>query len=319
MSKDTVLLYTSCCAGFISIVAFVLHLAVLYLLRKVKRGSTNQKLLITNLSLAEAVFVPFSAMYYFRLLWTTRDTLANDLITIGFVAFAVNCYLANAFMMLDRTIAGLMPLRYRTLFTNGRVKAIVIALWVPFLLVPIPYFTHGYETFVISMVILTLHLDAALIVNSIFCYLAVLIKVNKRKKTFNQGDGNHGLQRASVRQRQQIFKVAVPVVLSFFLLVTIPDVASLILSLLKLDPVRNRKLLYTIPSLNLLLDPVLFLYTYPPLRQQLLKAIGTKRDGLSNFIPASQSSTVISSHGSNPAFAPNNVYTIPRTSYDTKL
>lgn len=271
MSKERALLYCSCAAGLALFIALFLHITVLYLLSKVKRGATNQKLLITNVSLTELLFIPFGILYYSRLLWTSPGTLPYDLTTVGFAAFAVNCYFANAFMIFDRTYAGFKPLRYRTLFTTGRVKAVAIVLWVLFLFTPIPYVTNGFETFVVSMIILTLFLDATMIGVGVFCYVVVLMHSNRRGQTFKQGDGNRGVQRAAARQRSQVFKVAVPVLMTFLLFVTLPDIISLVLSMKKIDPVMNRKFLYTISSLNVLCDPLLFLYQYPPLKTQFLK------------------------------------------------
>ena len=274
MGKDTILLCFSCTAGSVLLIAFVLHIVVIYLLRHVQKGATNQKLLITNLSLSEAFFIPPGMVYYFRLLWTSDGTLSSEVASVAFATASVNCYFANGFLTLDRTIAGLKPLRYRAIFSEGKVKVIAAALWVPFLFIPIIYVISSFETFVRVMILSTLMMDILMIVVSALCYTCVLLAIKNRRKTFQPRDGNHEIERVSARQRVQLFKVAIPVILTFLLFTALPDVISLILALKNIDPLFYRKILYTIPSLNILLDPMLFLHQYPPLTAQLKKRMG---------------------------------------------
>ena len=271
MGKETIILCFSCAAGVVLFIAFVLHIIVMYLLRHVQKGATNQKILIANLSLSEVFFIPPGMVYYFRLLWTTDGTFSSEVASVAFATVAVNCYLANGFLTLDRTIAGLKPLQYRAIFTEGKVKIIAAALWIPFLFVPIIYVIFGFETFVRVMIVSTLTMDILMIIVSILCYVCVFLAIRNRKKTFQRGDGNHEIERISARQRVQLFKVAIPVILTFLLFTALPDVISLILAVKNIDPLFYRKILYTIPSLNILLDPILFLHQYPPLTAQLKK------------------------------------------------
>lgn len=302
MGKDNIILYSSCAAGGVLIIAFFFHIMVLYLLKHVQRGATNQKLLIANLSLSEMFFIPPSTVYYFRLLWTTDGTLSSELVSVAFVSVAVNCYLANGFMIVDRTIAGLKPLRYRVILTERRVKVIAVILWVPFLFVPIPYVIYGFETFVRLMIIFTLLLDFLMIFVGISCYAFVFRAIKKRTKTFKRGDGNREIARVSARQKSKIFKVAIPIMLTFIIFVTLPDAVSLILSIKKIDAVFYRKLLYAVSCFNMLLDPILFLYQYPPLTAQFLKRI---HHGRSNPMEGSsyvRSSSAVSSGRVNSGF-----------------
>ena len=277
MGKDTIILCFSCTAGGILLISLFLHIVVIYLLRQVQKGATNQKLLITNLSLSEVFFIPPGMVYYFRLLWTTDGTFSSEVVSVGFVAVAVNCYLANGFLTLDRTIAGLKPLRYRALFTEGRVKVIARILWVPFLFVPVVYVICGFQLFARIMIVFTLMMDFFMIVVGIMCYVCVFLAIKNRRNTFHRGDGNHGIERISARQRVKVFKVAIPVIITFFLFVTLPDVISLILAIKNIDPLFYRKILYTLSSLNFLIDPILFLHQYPPLTAQLKKRLWRDR------------------------------------------
>ena len=299
-------------------IAFFFHMTVILLLRKVQRGATNQKLLITNLSLAELFFIPVSTVYYFRLLWTKEGTLSYEITTVAFVAVALNCYFANWFLILDRTIAGLKPLQYRSIFTKGRVKVVAIALWGPILLIPIPYITSGFETFVRLMIILSLGMDVLMIINALFCYSVVFAASRKRQKTFRQTDGNRGVARSISRQRNQIFKVAIPVMLTFLIFVTLPDVVSLILTVKKIDPIFYRKILYTIPCLDIFFDPLLFLYQYPPLRSKFMKMLGLAQNGLDRSCSKSASAITVRSRV-NSAYARNSSAKEQSESYDTRM
>ena len=302
MGKEAILLYSSCAAGGILITALFFHITVLYLLKSVQRGATNQKLLIVNLSLSELFFIPPTTVYYFRLLWTTDGTLSSELVSVAFVSVAVNCYLANGFMIVDRTIAGLKPLRYRAMLTERRVKVIAVILWVPFLLVPIPYVIYGFESFVRLMIVFTLLLDFLIIFFGMSCYAFVFRAIKQRTKTFKRVDGNRSIARASARQKSKIFKVAIPIMLTFFIFVTLPDAISLILAMKKIDPVFYRKLLYTISCLNMLLDPILFLYQYPPLTAQFLKRIFPNRSSLMGLNSQMRSTSGLSNGRMNSAF-----------------
>ena len=278
MAKENMILYFSFTAGGVLVIALFLHTMVIFLLRKVQKGATNQKLLITNLSASDLLFIPPGIVYYFRALWTTEGTLSYELSSVAFAAFAVNCYLANLFMILDRTIAGLKPLRYRALLTGRRVKVIAMSLWVPFLFVPIPYVIYGFESFVRILIIFTLLLDFGMIVIGVFCYAFVFVAIKNRTKTFQRGGNNRDIKRASARQCNKILKVAIPILLSFIVFVTLPDIISLVLTLKNIDPQFYRKILYTFPCLNIVLDPLLFLYQYPPLTAQFLKILRPDRN-----------------------------------------
>ena len=228
-----------------------------------------------NLSITELAFIPAGFIYYLRLPGKTPGTLAYELTTLGFSAFAINCYLANAFLILDRAVAAILPLKYRSIFTTRRVRIIIVVLWIPFLLTPIPYFRFGYERFVSIMIMTCLVLDAVMIIMIVVGYTYVYFTIQKRRKTFKWDKKSHqGTRKQAGRQQSKIFKVAIPVILTFFLFVVLPDVISLILAMKKIDPLYYRKIFYTIPSLDILIDPLLFFYQYPPLRQAFLRTLG---------------------------------------------
>lgn len=275
MSKETIYMYFSHTAAVFLVIALFLHIIVLHFLKTLNRGFTNQRLLIMNLSITELAFIPAGFIYYLRLPGKTPGTLAYELTTLGFSAFAINCYLANALLILDRAVAAILPLKYRSIFSTRRVRIIIVVLWIPFLLTPIPYFKFGYERFISIMIMSCLVLDAVMIIMIVVGYSYVYFTIQKRRRTFRWDQKSHqGIRKQTGRQQSKIFKVAIPVILTFFIFVVLPDVISLILAMKKIDPLYYRKVFYTIPSLDILIDPLLFFYQYPPLRQAFLKKFG---------------------------------------------
>ncbi len=320
MNKPKLLQYCNYTAAGALCVSLFLHLCLIYFLRRTTRGLTNQKLLIMNLSIAELLFIPSGLLFYLRILSKTPGTLAYELTTVTFSVVALNCYWATALVIVDRTIAAFFPLRYRLIFSPKRVKIIMAILWCLSLFVPVLYVILGYERFITVMILFSLLLDAVMLTLAIVGYVYIYIVTARRRKRFMSQ--NRESCRRNTRQRRHIFKVALPIILSFFILVTLPDIVSVLLSARNIDPLYYRKLLYTISSFDILVDPLLLLYQFPQLRNAVRVKFGLSARQPSTSVSASmtmrsRSSTVIM-QPSDLASKPSGVH-IEMAISDTKL
>ena len=183
------------------------------------------------------------------------------IISRGLLWYFYFVYLLIPFViMLDRFVGGMKPLKYARIFPERRARLIIIIIWIfgLALLVPRAKLTSWLE----FCPVIAVSLELPVLLFIITAYSLVAFKLRKHRQSFSAS-----------RIQSQISKVAAAIIISFVLLIVLPDFivsATFLKNSISLkDENEFISHIYLINCVNFIMDPIIYLYGYPPIRKAI--------------------------------------------------
>ena len=259
-----IVLLTACILLLLSV---LLNSVALYFLYKVPSLTSNQPMLLVNLSLVEISMALSSILFRIMRMCKVERGFFHPIITSGLSWYFYLVYLFTPFIiMLDRFIGIMSPFRYLDIFPKRRARLLIIFTWILGLILLLP--RHFFSSFMEFCPFAALGIELIVLAFVITAFTLMALKIRRHKQRFSRS-----------RIQSQISTVAALIISTFVLLVLLPDViisTALILdsSLQKVDKYSKR--IYLITFINCIVDPIIYLYGYPPLKDAIKRYIFTK-------------------------------------------
>ena len=255
----------------ISGLSIILHSYGIYLLFKVKHVKANQRILLTNLSLSEILFAIFNVLINALNLAEDEMDILDRLEWFFFYVYLVS----PSIITVDRLIAGTVPLRYKSICSVNKTIAAVISVWSCMLMIfmPIIFIYHKVECSG-KLADTALGIKIAVVTFAIVSYTSIGIKVYKQRELF-----------ARTNTSSRTMKVAILIIVTYFVF----EVATGMLHVIWKDTHLNEltdnfEWASLLGQLNIISDPIIYLYYYPPLRsavkeqfQLIMKRLGCNK------------------------------------------
>ena len=261
----------SICNLIIIAIAIIFNSVGIYGLLSMKSNRTFQKLILLNLSMGE-ILVSVVAIPYFVLisLGTDPNSYTTEKLFGTATSFRLPLYSMMIFLTVDRLIACKMHFSYRQLITR-RVATIILAFsWAS----GAAYYTADLlsahdVTKRYSKIIFT-------VVDSIFLFLVTITYTYILRRIMEQ---RHLLQNTPEknhfqRRKAKFFKVLSAIILTFTLLVAIPDIVVTILQLTNQNIHFYTELLHKcVTGLFLLALPIIYIFANKEIWAFLIKRL----------------------------------------------
>ena len=225
---------------------------------------TNQRIFLMNLSIAEILYASGTMSYY-----AIDNYAANDVHETIFFAILRGLswvfyylYLVSPLVLtIDRLICIVFPWRYIAISTRSRAIMVVFSTWICVLLIALPsLLITDYNTARgnhLSAVALGIEVTVASF--AIIAYTLIGMTVYRR----GNAAGRTNIQ-------TKILKVATIIIITYFILETIPSMVLTVLFSCCRDFTKAYRRLFYLPSgFNTISDPIIYLYNYPPLKAAL--------------------------------------------------
>ena len=247
---------------FLMLISIIFNSTGIYFLLKVPSFLSNQKLLLMSLSLMNILVTSTDFIRRLVNLLRCRFHLSYFLCMIvnGLNWYFYFVYLFAPFViMLDRFIGVMNPLRYKNIFPKRRVRLVVIVTWIFGLVLLIP--RAKFESWDAFCPIISFVIELLVLVFIIIAYTLMAFKIRKHRQRF-----------PGSRIQPRISKVAMGIIISFTVLVLVPEIVLAVRLVLNMesiaiadgDELTNQ--IYLVTTVNFIIDPVIYLYGYPPLR-----------------------------------------------------
>ena len=205
----------------IQICALGLNITGVYLVYKFGIKRTHQNVLILHLSIFEVLISVSGSVNLIKVLLGNKGDNLQKLSNISLISLRLPICMAIAVLTVDRLYAAKYLLRYKRLFSRERVKRMLLATWVMWivnlsilLLLSSASFLYWYEVVIFPT------LDCMLLALVAYTYCTLFRIIRRRCTTLREiststNQTAHGTQR--------FFRVSMLITFSFVLLVTVPD------------------------------------------------------------------------------------------------
>ena len=252
-------LYIKCALQLVSV---ILNSLGIYFLRKMPPQMSNQASLLMNLSSVQLLLAVSSILRLVMDICRTEICVLLSMILEGFEWYFYFVYLFSpSIIMLDRFIGVMHAMRYMNLFPEKRARLIIVVSWILGLVLLVPRLFYRSFRYFGPIVAFTMELSNLGFFITAFTLMA--FKIRKHKQTFSNS-----------RVQSRISKVAGLIIGSFVLLVLLPELTMTIVLIVSanIDGVNIYTkeyyyLVYLIICLTYIVDPIIYLYGYPPLRE----------------------------------------------------
>ena len=230
---------------------------------------SNQQVLLMNLSLTEILLAITASLWRIMIICKIQSNFFHSKIvsTLGWYFYFVYLF-APFIIMLDKFIGVVYPLKHEKLFPKRRARIVIITTWILGLVLSAPRLLFPSSHKILSFSSLTIQLFVLGFITIAFPIMA--FKIRKHKESFS----NSHIQ-------SRISTAAGLITISFVLLVILPEIivsAALLRFSSDLESIAEHTYaIYFITFVNCIVDPILYLYGYPPLRvpikQKLFKKL----------------------------------------------
>ena len=231
----------------------------MYYLHKLPRFLSNQRLILTNLSLTEIMFVTSSFVADEICTGLTEKRLVCHVpFFLSWYAYFVYLF-AQLLLLLDRFIGATWPLKYQELFPKERAILAVVISWILGTILMIPRVHFGGENWIAYAPIVNFTLTIFIIFSAVFVYGSIACKARKRREMFTVASS----------AAFKVSKVPALIISTFVVLVALPELVVLTLSRIVPGGIQYARKVYQILWLNCCFDPVIYLYGLPPVRSAI--------------------------------------------------
>ena len=258
--------------------SLVLNTIGIYFLKSLKKTLTNQKILLINLSLAEllsaSTILIWRAMDYMQFLDIAERKYGDFYIFLrGLKWYCYYVYLlAPLIITLDRLVGITCPLKYENILSKEKATVAVILNWIIALLLIIPFIFIDSKLWLIYAASAASAIGLIVTIVAVSTYAVIGIIVRKQKLKFE-----------TTRKETRVFRVALYIVLTFFLLVVVSDIVMITLAGIDRKLAKEyMQFIYCFGNINYAIDPILYIWGYRPLRERVRKT--SKERDLSKYI-----------------------------------
>ena len=251
----------------------ILNIAGIYILRSLRRTRTNQKICLINMSVAE-IFTSLTIIVWrlidFFSLADTRDLSPKALLVFrGAVWYFYFVYLMSPFpLTLGRLIGIMFPLRHNGFFSEQKATIVALLTWVLAVFLSIPFAFIHVKSWLKYAPLAALSLEIIVILFAVGTYSYIGVKVRYQRNLVNR-----------LSNDSKVLKVALLITVTFFFFVVVSDISIFILA--SLDPetaIKYMQIIYSFSNINCMIDPIIYLWGYKPLRDRMRKVTSHYRD-----------------------------------------
>lgn len=242
--------------------AICLNVMGTYLLWKKERGLTNQRLILMNLSICEAITSALllgNIVLEFRKLDDKVDKIYGQILFAAIEVLRMEYYCIMCIMTIDRCIGTRLPLKCFILFSKRRAKIVLGATWTLSLL-SCALFGIFYQDFspYFHLFLLALGIASLCCIIVSYCYILTILI-------------NSGILRAGTRNRRncenkQFIKMTAIISSTFVFLILIPEFVHAFLH--EKVSIEVKYVIYIMWYIDLVVDPI----TYILIRKKLRRA-----------------------------------------------
>ena len=290
-------------SSVILIPSIILHGSGLYFLHCIGETTTNQKLLLINMSVAEFLCALMTLVlrflsYDFNICnIKTKETIYKIIHGCSWLFYYIYL-MAPILVVLDRLIGVATPLSYRDYFSKKRAKLCVALTWVGGVVFAAPLLSIPHDSWLNYCPFVAAGIEILVIIIFVCAYSWIGCEVRNRRRPqnnrtvrCNRRNGEGG----SVQHNFKLLTMASLIIVTFIIFVAVPEI--IIVTLVKTDPfLANdiRQDIYCITTFNLLIDPIIYLFGFPPLRKIMKEKMCLRRrteSSNSHELPPLNSST----------------------------
>ena len=275
---NIILVFISC---LLYLISMILNSLGIYLL-SATRPLNSSKILLINLSDSE-IFVAMMGVV-FNILRAVLPIETMLKIGIIFATSYIAYYFAMFMLTVDRLIGVVLPLKHRVIVTEQRLTLAIVTSWFIALLLQ-TCFSILSETFHLDSVLLKyiwIALDAVFIILCAITYGLIFIKVLKKKRLENnQQDG---------RGNSRLFKITALIILSFLLLMLVPDIVLYFHSMTNKTAIECLNIVW---SLGFVADPIIYIFLQDHLRLLLKTKLCTCKKEVTQESDNNQQNTAL--------------------------
>ena len=288
-------------------ITIIINSIGIFLLVRTRGTYTNQKLILTHLSICQILLalsrVIYRVMDYYEI--PVENKYKQAALVFLYIELSTY-YLMVINLTVDRFIACKYPLRYAIILARKKMKMFLAIAWLLGIAMNLPqlFFSSSITVYIFNYATLPV-LDFAFIVTAAIGYGYILRKVRKAKhdKLFRQS-------RASTQRKQsgKFFKMAAVINLRFFLLIIIPDI---VFAIYFTGSFGSNNILRVILIIcwytNPIFDPITYIFMQKGIRSDFRKLFQRRRD------------KGLKSRGQLETFTTNSVKSESIRVYDTRL
>ena len=281
---------------FVSLITICTHCLGIYLLVKCKHSFPNssQLIFLINLSLSEMSIVIMRTLSIITSLIVNDEAVKIEMSfwfhTIIALSLSLPYYFIMIFMALDRFFEVFLNIRYPLYWSPRSTKWLLGMLWILTLLL---VFVVGFQPTldeptlaIFCFMYFYPVMDTIVILVSLFVYTYIFIKIRKKRVGLTEPStknttkvaqfSNDGNIRVTLsRKKSSTFFVPFMIILTFFLLVAVPDLVGLLKYLIDSSIYQDSQAtyLFIFYFLGLTSDAIIYILLYKKLRKRLLKIL----------------------------------------------
>ena len=247
----------------------LLNITGVYFLYRLRGTITNQRICLINLSVMEIfsalTFLVWRFIDFFKPMDTRHDIPVTLAVYRVFVWWCYCSYLMSPFpLTLDRFMGVMFPLKYFEIYSQKRATIIMASTWILAAFLSVPFAFTDITSWLSYAPLTALCLELFVIIFGGVAYSCVGIKIRRQGNVFNR----------SVNETK-VLKVAFRIIVTFFVLIVIPDIVLLTLAFVKpTTALQYFEIIQSISDINCLIDPIIYLWGYKSLRNTMKKTVG---------------------------------------------
>ncbi|XP_057292519.1 QRFP-like peptide receptor [Hydractinia symbiolongicarpus] len=281
-NSGTVILILDSISSCILVVALFFNwLGILLLYQQKTKRYSNQKLILTTLSMT-VICISTTDLTYTIGKFTG---LENDAPKIYFLcekiiaSIFITYYLVLFLLTIDRFLAFILILRYKVIVTAYRIKLYLVLCWIIGPAVATPFFFLGKKIFFdVWYKFIYLILDSIILLTVVVTYSYILFSFKHRSYIQKQGNTHrhhHG--------HNKIFLVISLITISFVFMVAIPDAIHAYRFVMKYKCSEVEVAVVGICwKLNYILDPAIYIFLHREIRKMLVNDMQKLKSFFSN-------------------------------------
>ena len=250
------------------VLSILLNAVGIYYLHKLPSFMSNQRILLTNLSLTEIAATGSSfivkVLHHFQMCDDFLGPACGIPFSIHWWVYFVYLF-AHLLLLTDRYIGARWPFEYKDIFSERKVVIAIIGSWIIGLILMTPKVHFAsLKKWLEYGPTLAFAFDLCVVLSAIFVYASIAYNIRKGRE----------MLATNCNVKFKASKVPAVIISTFILFVVIPD--FIVMMLRQLNPPHGTDdftHVYQITVLNYFCDPIIYLYGYPPLRSAIKAAL----------------------------------------------
>ena len=215
------LLITAVCNLIVSGVAIILNIIGIYGLSNIKRNRTFQRLILINLSIGEVLICAIAYPYFVLVsIGNDPDSYSTKMLFRIATSIRFPLYLLMIVLTTDRLIACKMTISYRDIITRRLAIVAIVFSWATGIIVCIADQLFGSSVTERYSRIAFIVIDSLFLCLVTITYIFILKKILQHKDLVNDDSGKGHFN----KRKTKFLRVSSSIILSFVLLVALPDI-----------------------------------------------------------------------------------------------